>query len=52
MWQGDRKQRIGTLLETFGSVSVERLAQEFDVSNESIRRDLVAMERDLSLIHI
>jgi len=46
MWQGDRKQRIGTLLETFGSVSVERLAQEFDVSNESIRRDLVAMERD------
>lgn len=46
MWQGDRKQRIGTLLETFGSVSVERLAQEFDVSNELIRRDLVAMERD------
>jgi DeoR/GlpR family transcriptional regulator of sugar metabolism len=46
MWQGDRKQRIGTLLETFGSVSVERLAQEFDVSNRSIRRDLVAMERD------
>ncbi len=37
---------FGTLLETFGSVSVERLAQEFDVSNESIRRDLVAMERD------
>ena len=46
MWQGDRKQRIGTLIETFGSVSVERLAQEFGVSNESIRRDLVAMERD------
>ena len=46
MWQGDRKQRIGTLLETFGSVSVERLAQEFEVSHESIRRDLVAMERN------
>ena len=49
MWQGERKQRIRALLETFGSVSVERLAQEFSVSHESIRRDLVAMEQDGSL---
>lgn len=45
MWQGERKQRIRTLLETFGSVSVDRLAHEFGVSNESIRRDLLAMEQ-------
>jgi DeoR/GlpR family transcriptional regulator of sugar metabolism len=49
MWQGERKQRIRALLETFGSVSVERLAQEFSVSHESIRRDLIAMEQDGSL---
>ncbi|CAD5296949.1 DeoR family transcriptional regulator [Bosea sp. 62] len=49
MWQGERKQRIRALLDTFGGVSVERLAHEFGVSNESIRRDLVAMEQDGSL---
>ncbi|PZU90731.1 MAG: alkaline phosphatase [Chelatococcus sp.] len=46
MWQPERKQRIRALLEALGSVSVERLAHEFEVSNESIRRDLVAMERE------
>lgn len=49
MWQGERKQRIRALLETFGSVSVDRLAHEFGVSNESIRRDLAAMEQNGSL---
>ena len=45
MWQAERKRRIGALLEALGSVSVERLAQEFAVSHETVRRDLVAMER-------
>lgn len=46
MWQAERKQRIRALLEALGSVSVDRLALEFEVSNESIRRDLMAMERE------
>ncbi|HEV7258566.1 MAG TPA: DeoR/GlpR family DNA-binding transcription regulator [Bosea sp. (in: a-proteobacteria)] len=46
MWHEERKQRIRALLETFDSVSVERLAHEFGVSNETIRRDLVAMEQE------
>ncbi|PTM39989.1 DeoR/GlpR family DNA-binding transcription regulator [Bosea sp. 124] len=45
MWRGERKQRIRELVETFGSVSVDRLVHEFGVSNESIRRDLLAMEQ-------
>lgn len=49
MWKGERKQRIRALLEIFGSVSVDKLAHEFGVSNESIRRDLVAMEQNGSL---
>ena len=49
MWQEERKQRIRALLQTFDSVSVDRLAQEFGVSTETIRRDLVAMERQGSL---
>ncbi|WP_324134108.1 DeoR/GlpR family DNA-binding transcription regulator [Bosea sp. (in: a-proteobacteria)] len=49
MWQEERKQRIRTLLQTFDSVSVDRLVQELGVSTETIRRDLLAMERQGSL---
>lgn len=49
MLQEERKQRIRALIDTFDSVSVEKLALEFGVSTETIRRDLVAMEREGAL---
>lgn len=44
MWQEERRQRIRSLLSSFGHVSVDQATTEFGVSRETIRRDLVEME--------
>lgn len=46
MWQEERRQRLRALLATFGSVSIDRATDEFGVSRETIRRDLLEMEQD------
>lgn len=46
MLADERRQRILELIETEGSVSVDDLAQRFDVSEMTIRRDLRLLERD------
>lgn len=46
MWHEERRQRIRSLLTTFGRVSVDRVTEEFGVSRETIRRDLLDMEAD------
>lgn len=45
MWHEERRQRIRSLLDTFGQVSIDRVTGEFAVSRETIRRDLLDMER-------
>ena len=45
MWQEDRHQRIRALLATFGRVSARRIAAELSVSHETVRRDLLDLER-------
>lgn len=44
MWQEERRQRIRSRLATFGQVSVDQVTNEFGVSRETIRRDLLEME--------
>jgi len=44
MWQEERQQKIRALLAAYGQVSADRVADEFGVSRETIRRDLVEME--------
>ncbi|MFC3533604.1 DeoR/GlpR family DNA-binding transcription regulator [Vogesella facilis] len=44
MWQQERYQRIRALLSTLQRVSTERLMVELDVSRETVRRDLAALE--------
>ncbi|WP_209427963.1 DeoR/GlpR family DNA-binding transcription regulator [Pararhodobacter sp. SW119] len=44
MWQEDRRQRLRSMLATFGTVSVDHATRELDVSRETIRRDLLDME--------
>ncbi|MDD7973823.1 DeoR/GlpR family DNA-binding transcription regulator [Roseinatronobacter alkalisoli] len=46
MWQEERRQRLRALLATFGGVSIDRVTEEFGVSRETIRRDLLEMEQD------
>lgn len=46
MWQEERRQRLRALLATFGGVSVDYVTEEFGVSRETVRRDLLDMERD------
>lgn len=46
MWHEERRQRIRSLLATFGRVTVDRATEEFGVSRETIRRDLLEMEAD------
>ncbi|MGP9791592.1 DeoR/GlpR family DNA-binding transcription regulator [Roseinatronobacter sp. NSM] len=46
MWQEERRQRLRALLATFGGISVDRVTEEFGVSRETIRRDLLEMEQD------
>lgn len=53
MLQEERRQRIRSMLATFGGISVDRLKDEFDVARETIRRDLLDMERlgELRRVH-
>ena len=44
MWQEERQQKIRTLLAAYGQVSIDRIVDEFGVSRETIRRDLMDME--------
>jgi DeoR family transcriptional regulator, fructose operon transcriptional repressor len=44
MWQQDRRQRIRSMLATFGTLSVDRATAELGVARETIRRDLLEME--------
>ncbi|MDM0035078.1 DeoR/GlpR family DNA-binding transcription regulator [Variovorax sp. J22P271] len=44
MLQEERLLRIRSLLATFSRLSVERVVQDLDVSRETVRRDLVALE--------
>lgn len=46
MFPEERRHRILELIETAGSVSVEELAQQFQVSEMTIRRDLRILESD------
>jgi DeoR family fructose operon transcriptional repressor len=48
--KNDRIGNIYRILETEGTVTVERLSKEFGVSESSIRRDLATME-DEGIIH-
>ena len=45
MWKEERLQRIRTLLQTFGRITIERAAGDLNVSRETIRRDLLEMEQ-------
>ncbi|MFC3625336.1 DeoR/GlpR family DNA-binding transcription regulator [Vogesella amnigena] len=45
MWQEERYQRIRGLLHSLQRVSTERIVAELGVSRETVRRDLVAMEK-------
>ncbi|CAL96444.1 DeoR/GlpR family DNA-binding transcription regulator [Azoarcus olearius] len=44
MLQEERYQRICALLETFKSLSTERISGELDISRETVRRDVIALE--------
>ena len=44
MLQEERFLRIRTLLSTLSRVSTERIAQDLDVSRETVRRDILALE--------
>lgn len=44
MWKEERLQRIRTLLDTFGRVTIERVVVELSVSRETVRRDFNEME--------
>ena len=45
MWQKERHQRISSLLLALGQVTKEQLTEELNVSRETIRRDLLEMEK-------
>jgi len=45
MWQQERQQKILQHLTGFGRISIERAVEDFAVSRETIRRDLMEMER-------
>ncbi|MGY3487627.1 DeoR/GlpR family transcriptional regulator of sugar metabolism [Bradyrhizobium sp. USDA 4011] len=44
MWQEERRRHIRSMLATFGTLSVDRLTEDFGVSLETIRRDLMEMK--------
>jgi DeoR family transcriptional regulator, fructose operon transcriptional repressor len=46
MFSGERRKKIFEILEREGRVLVKELAEQFDVSIDSIRRDLSIMEDD------
>lgn len=45
MWVEERYQRIRDLMQTLGHVTVERITADLDVSRETVRRDLLELER-------
>ncbi|WP_456853061.1 DeoR family transcriptional regulator [Bradyrhizobium sp. USDA 4501] len=45
MWQEERRRHIRSMLATFGTLSVDRLTEDFGVSLEPIRRDLMETKR-------
>ncbi|MFT3688591.1 DeoR/GlpR family DNA-binding transcription regulator [Paenirhodobacter sp.] len=45
MWQEERHQKIRAMLASFGQVSVDRIVEDFGVSRETVRRDLMEMEQ-------
>ena len=53
MFAEERRQLIKNLLEKNGSVSTKELSDSFEVSIETVRRDLLQMEQDglLSRVH-
>ncbi len=50
MYAEERQQAIAQLITTRGRLSVNALAEEYDVTTETVRRDLTALER-LGLVH-
>lgn len=44
MWQEERHRKIKDRLAAHGRVSVDRIVEEFGVSRETVRRDLMEME--------
>lgn len=49
MWQEERRQRIRSMLATFGNISVDRVTGELGVSRETVRRDLLELEQEGAL---
>lgn len=45
MWQEERYRRIRDQLATYGQVSIDRIVEDFGVSRETVRRDLMEMEQ-------
>lgn len=45
MWKEERFQKIRTLLQTYGRVTIKRAAEDLDASRETIRRDFSEMEQ-------
>ena len=52
MYAEERRRQIASLTAVEGRVNVTELAQRFDVTAETIRRDLSLLHDELSLIHI
>ena len=50
MYAEERRRQIASLTAVEGRVNVTELSERFDVTAETIRRDLAVL--DLSLIHI
>ncbi|WP_309647449.1 DeoR/GlpR family DNA-binding transcription regulator [Nocardioides sp.] len=50
MYAEERQQAIAQLVTARGRLSVNALAEEYDVTTETVRRDLTALER-LGLVH-
>ena len=45
MWQEERHQKIRAQLTAFGLVSIDRIVDDFGVSRETARHDLMEMEQ-------
>lgn len=49
MWQEERHQKIRAALTAFGKISIESIVEEFGVSRQTARRDLIEMEQSGAL---
>lgn len=52
MFTEERQQKITEILKDKNSVTISELEKEFSVSNETIRRDLLSLERSKKLIRV